>query len=266
MKLYEELTAKERDMYILEVVKLLLSDDLVAAGEHRLPEWEAGWTKALKDMQLIPLYHGKHKLLHWKQRIVRPLVPDLDYYIHCQIVDWAIRKYLSHKDAIFDFGCGTADHLRRARLYTNARLVGLDWAKASQDIISEIGGIEGRNFDLYEPDYSLDFPPNSGVLTVAALEQVGERFEPFLQFLLEKRPAICVHIEPIDELMDQDNLIDMLSVWYCHKRNYLRGFLTRLRQLRDEGKVDIHLERRTYTGSYFIEGHSLVVWSPKEAR
>jgi len=265
MKLYEELTAEERDAYILEIIELLLHGDLPVAGERRLPEWEAGWSKALEDGQLIPRYHGKHKLLHWKQRIVRPLVPDLDYYIHCLIVDWAVATYLSHVDAIYDFGCGTADHLLRIRRYSDTRLVGLDWAQASQDIISQIEGIEGRNFNFYEPDHSLDFPPNSGVLTVAALEQVGERFEPFLQFLLEKRPAICVHVEPIDELMDQDNLIDMLSVWYCRKRNYLRGFLTRLRQLRDAGKVDILLERRTYTGSYYIEGHSLVVWSPKGA-
>lgn len=263
MKLYEELTTEERDGYILEVVELLLHGDLPTAGEHRLLEWEAGWAEALDDRQSIPRYHGKHKLLHWEQRIVRPLIPYLDYYMHCMVVDWAVATYLGHMDTIYDFGCGTADHLLRARRYTGARLVGLDWAKASQDIISEIGGIEGRNFNFYEPDYSLDFPPNSGVLTIAALEQVGERFEPFLQFLLEKRPAICVHVEPIDELMDQGNLIDMLSVWYCHKRNYLRGFLTRLRQLQDQDKVDILLERRTHIGSYFIEGHSLVVWAPK---
>lgn len=122
--------------------------------------------------------------------------------------------------------------------------------------------IEGRNFDFYEPDHALNVGPNSGILTVAALEQVGERFEPFLEFVLRKRPAVCVHLEPIDELMDPKHLVDRLSVLYCRKRNYLSGFLTRLRQLRDEGKVKIHREQRTYTGSYFIEGHSLVVWSP----
>ncbi len=265
MKRYEELTTEERDAYIVEVVDLLLHGDLPTAGEHRLPEWEAGWVEALEDGQFVPRYHGKHELLRWRQRIIRSLVPNLDYQILCEIVDWVVATYLGYQDAIFDFGCGTADHLERIRRYTCMHLVGLDWAQASQDIISEIKGVEGRNFNFYEPDYTLDFPPNSGVLTVAALEQVGERFEPFLQFLLEKRPAICVHVEPIDELMDPDNLIDMLSVWYCHKRNYLRGFLTRLRQLQDEGKVDIHLEQRTYTGSYYIEGHSLVVWSPRGA-
>jgi len=274
---YEELTDEERDSYILEVVEVLTRNDLSAAGEHRLPEWEEGWAgnlEAFKRVQnlesLVPGYHGKHRLLHWKQRIIRPLVPYFDYRIHCLVVDWAIETYLSHVNALYDFGCGPAYHLLRARRYNpEARLVGLDWAKASQSTISEIvasgieTNLEGHNFSFYEPDYSLDFAPDSGVLTVAALEQVGERFEPFLQFLLQKKPAVCVHLEPIDELMDQKHLIDRLSVLYCRKRNYLKGFLTRLRQLQDQNKVKIHREQRTYTGSFFIEGHSLVVWSPR---
>jgi hypothetical protein len=274
---YEEITDEERDSYILEVVEFLIRNGISAAGEHRLSEWEDGWAENLEAFKrtrnpesLIPGYHGKHRLLHWKQRIIRPIVPYFDYRIHCLIVDWAIETYLCHVNAIYEFGCGPAYHLLRARRYnSHARLVGLEWAKSSQRIISEIvhsgieTNLEGRNFNFYEPDYSLDFAPNSGVLTVAGLEQVGERFEPFLQFLLQKRPVICVHLEPIDELMDQKHLIDRLSVLYCRKRNYLNGFLTRLHQLQGQGKVRIHREQRTYTGSFFIEGHSLVVWSPR---
>ena len=273
---YEELTSEERDSYILEVVEQLIRNDLSVAGEHRLPEWERGWAENFEALKrgknlesLIPGYHGKHRLLRWKQRIIRPLVPYFDYRIHCLIVDWAIETNLCHVNALYEFGCGPAYHLLRVRRYNpKARLVGLDWAKSSQSIISEImaagieTNIEGRNFNFYEPDYSLDFSPNSGILTVAALEQVGECFEPFLQFLLQKKPAICVHLEPIDEFMNQKHLIDRLSVLYCRKRNYLHGFLTRLRQLQDQNKVKLHREQRTYTGSFFIEGHSLVVWSP----
>jgi hypothetical protein len=273
---YEELTNEERDSYVLEVVELLASNNLSVAGEHRQAEWEKGWSENLEALKksrsldsLVPGYHGKHRLLRWKQRIIRPLVSYFDYHIHCLIVDWAIETYLSQVNAIYEFGCGPAYHLLRARRYNpKAHLVGLDWATPSQSIISktvEMGietNLEGFNFDFYEPDHSLSFVPNSGILTVAALEQVGDRFEPFLQFLLQKRPAICVHLEPIDELMDQNHLIDRLSVLYCRKRNYLNGFLARLRQLQSQGKVNIHREQRTYTGSFFIEGHSLVVWSP----
>lgn len=277
---YEEISDKERDRYLLDVVNVLFQNnatkDTKAAGEHRLFEWEEGWSENLaairegkKTQDLVPRYHGKHKLVRWRQRIIRPLVSDFDYRIHCIIVDWAVETFLKKVDAIYEFGCGPAYHLLRARKYNpQAKLVGLDWTTASQEIIKQIvkagieKDIEGHKFNFYKPDYSLEVFPNSGFLTVAALEQVGDRFEEFLQFVMAKQPAICVHLEPIDELLDHSHLIDCLSTLYFRKRNYLCGFLPRLHKLQDENKIRIHREQRTYTGSYFIEGHSLVVWSP----
>jgi hypothetical protein len=105
-------------------------------------------------------------------------------------------------------------------------------------------------------------PANSGFITVAALEQIGDKFDPFLEFIFAKKPSLCVHFEPIDEVLDQDNLLDRLSTLYFRKRNYLQGFLPRLRELEREGKLKILTEQRTYSGSFFIEGHSLIVWYP----
>lgn len=274
---YEEISNEERDHFILDVLDVLVSQDrLPVAGEHRLPDWERGWSENLSAFtqdhtaeMLVPRYHGKHGLLHWKQRMIRPLARNFDYLIHCLLVDWAVETYFSQIDAIYEFGCGPAYHLLRARRYNpTARLVGLDWTRASQKIIAQIvkegieTNIEGRNFNFYEPDYSLVIVPNSGVITIAALEQVGARFEPFLQFLLDKKPSVCIHLEPISELLDPDHLIDKLSILYFQKRNYLNGFLTRLQEMEDRGSVKIHRSQRTYTGSFFIEGHSLIVWSP----
>lgn len=277
---YEEISDSERDNYIIEVVNLLVENMVnnsnKPAGEHRLQEWEKGWSENLEALlkgdnysSLVPRYHGKHKLLHWRQRMIRPLEPYFDYKIHCLLVDWAIETYLSKMDSIFEFGCGPAYHLLRTRKRNpTVKLIGLDWTKASQEIIHKIRetgiekNIKGHNFNFFYPDYSLEVPDRSGFLTVAALEQVGDQFEPFLEFVLAKKPAVCVHLEPIDELLDKNNLIDSLSIHYFRKRNYLSGFLPRLRKLQEEGKVRIICEQRTYTGSYFIEGHSLVVWSP----
>lgn len=273
---YRGLTVTERDEYLLDVLRVLWGKDLQKAGPHRLPEWERGWSENLAAIQdqggdaaIIPRYHGKHNLARWSQEIVSPAVPGLDYRLHRVIVDWAISEYLSDVDAIYEFGCGPAYHLLSARKFNaKARLVGLDWASASQAIIREIvakgieSDIEGRSFDFLAPDESLDLSPRGGVLTVAALEQVGEQHDRFVDYLLAKRPSICVHLEPIDELLDQENLLDYLSLMYCRKRSYLSGFLARLRQLETDGLLQIIEAKRTYNGSYFIEGHSLVVWAP----
>ncbi|MFM1756529.1 MAG: hypothetical protein RL621_1490 [Bacteroidota bacterium] len=277
---YEEISSDERDKYILDVVNVLfrvdVDRDTKPAGEHRLTEWERGWGENLEAIKsgksvndLVPRYHGKHSLIHWNQQMIRPLAPFFDYKLHCIIVDWAIEKYLSNVDNLFEFGCGPGYHLLRARkINSHAKMIGLDWTTASQEIIKQIKengiekNIEGENFNFFKPNYSIEVPSNSGFLTVAALEQIGDKYKQFVDFILEKKPSICVHLEPIDELLDQNNLIDRLSTLYFRKRNYLYGYLPYLRQLQEEGKIKIVNEQRTFSGSYFIEGHSLIVWYP----
>ena len=67
---------------------------------------------------------------------------------------------------------------------------------------------EGRLFDFYKPDYDIEIPPDSVVMTFAALEQVSGSFGAFIDFLLAKRPKLCVFVEPIYEWYDPANFID----------------------------------------------------------
>ena len=273
---YEKLTVEERDQCILTIVNALQSPNLIKTGSHRLADWEKGWAENLNSIEsannldaLIPHYFGKHEHVRWKQEIVRAKTKGFDYLVLTVLVEWMLEKFMKPVDNIYEFGCGPGYHLARARaLNPHAKLIGLDWAKSSQAILANVAdkgllsNVEGRNFDFFHPDYNLNVPPNTGIYTVAALEQIGSDIEPFIQFLLKKKPAICVHIEPIDELLDDRNLVDRLSQLYFRKRNYLKGFLPRLQKLEHEGRIVIHNQQRTYTGSFFIEGHSLIAWSP----
>jgi hypothetical protein len=158
--------------------------------------------------------------------------------------------------------------LRLSKQLPNIKFHGLDWAKSSQELILAINNklntsISGFNFDFFNPNKNIDIPKNSGIYTIAALEQVGENFKAFIHFLLEKDPSICIHLEPIDELLDEANLVDNLSTKYFRKRNYLNGFLPYLEKLEKDGIIEIIKKQRIFTGSYFIEGHSLIVWRKK---
>jgi len=272
---YRHVNPSERDDHINTSIKIIF-EDLIAAGSKRLNQWESGWNQNLEEFtktrninSLIPKYHGKYTYLRWKQQIIKPLSPMFDYDIQCVIVDWLFSNYLSDVNGIYEFGCGPAYHLLRARKFNaNAILVGLDWTNASQDIINKIKqtGIErnisGHNFDFCNPDYNISIIPNGGVITIAALEQTGNNFKEFIAYLITQRPKICIHLEPIDDFMDTNHLIDNLSVLYCRKRKYLWGFLPYLQKLQSEGKIEIIVQRRTFSGSQYIEGHSLIVWRP----
>lgn len=272
---YQELDKIERDAYLNDVVNVLLSD-IQKSGQHRISEWEKGWDENLelfklsKDtIDLIPKYHGKRNLLKWKGDIIKPLVSNFDYKVHICFVDAVLQHYLKDCSNVFEFGCGPAYHLIRLNQWNNKiKYHGLDWTNSSQNIISLINqkldlDISSSNFDFFNPDYSLDIPENSAVYTVAALEQIGTQFEDYVNFLIEKKPSICIHFEPIDELLDESSLIDNLTIKYFRKRNYLNGFLPYLEKLESENKIEIIKKQRIYSGSYFIEGHSLVIWKIK---
>ena len=264
-------------MLLRRIVQALLEPNIVQSGDHRLDEWEKGWAENLnlvvrhpEDTQsIIPRYFGKYDAIRWRGRFVRPVSPQFEYRSLAVILDWLFDKYLRDADVIYEFGCGTGYNLLRAREFNpRAVLWGLDWATSSQQIIKQLAqngvdpDIHGKPFDYFDPDESFRLFPNSVVYTVASLEQVGTRWDRFVEYLLRNRPKLCIHIEPIAELLDPGELIDCLSIEYFRKRNYLHGFLDGLRQIEMQGKAIIHRAQRSHIGSLFIEGYSIVVWSP----
>jgi len=273
---YENLTKEEYEKYLISVLLVLMAD-IPKSGEYRLGEWESGWGENFKEfmktndvVSLIPKYHGKNRYVRWLGEIVNPISPHFDYRIHLHFVDIIIHNYMNGIKNIYEFGCGPAYHLLRLnRRYPDVSVCGLDWTSVSQDIIGEINksinsNIDSHKFNFYEPDMQFDLKENSMVYTIAALEQVGSRFVDFIEYLIEKKPQICIHMEPMSEFLSEDKLLDVLSIEYFKKRNYLDGFCRHLIELEKQGRIEILNKKRINSGSYFVEGHSLIVWKPKQ--
>lgn len=276
---YVEFSRRETDELLKTIVQTLQKSEVATSGDHRLDEWERGWGENLDlvsrhpddKLSIIPKYFGKYDAIRWCGRFIRPVSPQFEYRSLAVIQDWLFDKYLRDVDVIYEFGCGTGYNLLRAREFNpRACLWGLDWATSSQKIIEQLAlngidsDIHGKRFDYFDPDESFHLSRDSVVYTVASLEQVGDRWGKFVEYLLRNRPRLCVHIEPIAEVLDPDKLIDRLSIEYFRKRNYLHGFLNGLRQIEKQGKARIHRVQRSHIGSLFIEGYSIVVWSPVE--
>lgn len=260
----------EEQYYCMQAVFSELDKDLTPAGSHRVQQWEMGWGENLASDSILPKYFGKHDILRWKQLFIKPISHDYEINMLHLIVDWLADKYMRDADAIYEFGCGTGHNLQRVRLVnTGAMLIGLDWATSSQELIKNYANKYGDKnlvadkFDFFNPDYDINILDNSVVLTVASLEQTGEMYVEFLDYLLYQKPRLCIHIEPIGELLDGNNILDYLSLRYFKKRNYLSGFLTCLRELESKGHIEIMRAQRTYIGSLFIDGYSVIVWKPK---
>lgn len=273
---YREVTDYERDACIKKIVGTLLDQNIVRSGEHRLGQWEDGWNENLEKLTrhkkpeaVIPHYFGKYNIARFRQRFIRPLSKDFEYNMLGVVLDWISDKYFRTAVSIYEFGCGTGHNLFRVRkVNPDANLWGLDWTVASQKIIRKISrdgidpGFFARRFDYFNPDMDFALDKDAIVYTVASLEQIGGRYNKFVSYLRKNKPKLCVHIEPIAELLDENNLLDYLSIEYFKKRNYLCGFLDYLRTLEKNKKIKIVNAQRTYIGSFFVEGYSVVVWRP----
>lgn len=265
---YRPVPIVERDKWLRRIVETLVQRELDRSGSHRLPIWEAGWAENLKG-SLIPAYFGKYSVVRWCRELIEPEDSRFEYEAFGIIKDWLFDKHLRDVSHIFEFGCGTGHNLIAAhRINPHAILHALDWARSSQQVVDANRASLGNhvlacNFDLFNPNGSFKLIKGAGVFTAAALEQTGDRFAPFIDWLIARRPGIVIHIEPINELLDPNNLMDYLSIQYAKKRDYLSGFLDYLRQKAAAGTIEILTAKRTGIGSLFLDGYSVIVWRPK---
>lgn len=273
---YSKVTFDEFSECLRQIIETLLNPNITKSGEHRREAWEKGWGENLQKFNehnsieaINPLYFKKYSVVRWKQNFIKPLSDNFECNSLAIIQDWLFDKYVRKASAIYEFGCGTGHNLLRVRnVNPLVAIWGLDWVISSQNIINEmvnkgiVNNFHAHNFDYFKPDTNFNLENDSIVYTVASLEQIGSRFKPFVNYLLLNKPKLCIHIEPIVELLNKDNLLDYLSIEYCNKRNYLNGFLAYLRQLENKNTIKIHRLQRTYIGSLYIDGYSVIVWSP----
>ncbi|TSC88514.1 MAG: hypothetical protein G01um10147_10 [Microgenomates group bacterium Gr01-1014_7] len=272
---YKKVENKEYDEAILRIIRTLDSRILKAAGPHRQIDWEKGWEENLQEFirgkrdlnQLIPKFVKKGAYIRFQGNFIKPesdlfetdFVTVLRYYL--------FSKYYKNTDTLYEFGVGSGLNLVAAsEIFPEMKLVGLDWASSSVEILNSLKqklkiNISGKRMDFFNPDGEYRLNKDSAILTIGTLEQLGENFKPFINYLLKNKPKVCIHIETLYEVYDQSNLLDYLAIKYLEKRNYLRGFLPYLKNLEAKKKIRILEMRRTF-GSFYHEGYTYTVWRP----
>lgn len=273
---YSAVNKEEYDAAILRIVDILLDPDAITAGPHRFEQWEKGWGQNLDELKkeksvdsINPHYFGKYPIQRLEQKFIKARSKDFERNMLNIIEYWLFDKYMRDAKHIYEFGCGTGHNLLRVReVNKQAEIWGLDWTTSSQGIIEKVAKqkgdkkLFGHRFDFFHPDKKFVLGNDSVVYTVAALEQVGENYKKFVDYILKNKPKLCVHIEPIGELLDEHVLLDYLSIRYFEKRKYLKGFYLHLKDLEKAKKIKILHGQRSYIGSYFIDGYSVIVWKP----
>lgn len=183
----------------------------------------------------------------------------LEYARFVQLRTELYAMHLRNITELSEFGCGVGHNLSPL-IGSSMKLRGFDWSPAAVKHCKALG-IEAEVFDMFNP--SADVTLHGAVLTIHALEQLGPNWRAFLEFLLVRKPQICIHIEPIEELYDEIDLHDFLALAYHRRRGYLSGFLTGLRELEKWGGVEIIEVRKSEFGNEHHDAYSVVIWRAK---
>jgi hypothetical protein len=276
---YRVLAKPERDQILQQIVKAIGDNQFWISGSDQQAKWEDGWSENLRRFEatrdlkaLIPVFLKKRKIFRFKRDFIEARDGDFEFNLIDLYRRRIFQRHFAAVDSIYEFGCGSGQHLPAlAQLFPAKQIHGADWAESSLQIIAALKksfqwNLHGFRFNMFEPDRRLPLAPSAGVLTVGAMEQLGSRFEAFLDYLRAQAPKVVVHLETIGELYDDANLLDHLALKYDEKRNYLRGYLTRLRALEAEKRVEILQVQRAYFGSVYHDGYSLIAWRPVDHR
>lgn len=272
---YEEARPEWIENFIIETRHLIETKFSQRSTAENQQVFEAGWGENLKlcreqgvsAASLRPLYARPWKQVRYANTVVLPENPHVfEDLVHVSAA-LSFRRYFAEVESVYEFGCGTARFLYLlGTLMPEKALWGADWTPSTLEIIDLIArsgrNIQGHLFDMLQPDLAFSIDKGAGVYTVGALEQLGNRFGPFLDYLLSQNPAIVVHHEPILEFYDEKAPLDRLAMDYHLKRGYLNGYLTALRRLETEGKIRILQALRPGYGDGYNETASLVVWKP----
>ena len=269
---YNILTQQEKETTITEILKSIDKNNFSVTGNKN--KWETGWnevfteyskTKKIESLTAKFSSRGSKSISRLNGEYIHTYSQEFHQNLYTAFHYWAIEKYFGDATEIFDIGCGTGENIKHLfDVYPEKKLHGLDWAQSSVNIVNSLNkdlniNVEGHVFDIFNPDYNLSIPEGSAIYTCESLEQVGNNFHAFLNFLLNKKPKVVVHFEPILEFYNGERLLDYLAIKYHVTRKYLNGYYTELINLQNEGKIRIlHQNRIEYGGLY--HDSSIIVW------
>lgn len=272
-----ELSSEERDKLLVLIIEKIKNDRQVIAGPDRKLAWQKGWAENLdsyinsrgEEVALIPKFLRAGQEIRWKGHYYKTDDPNFELNYIDVLRSFVYQTYFTDIDCLYEFGAGTGFNLLHfSKLNENLNLIGTDFVESAVELMREVGKdfnlkLESHVFDMLNPASSeLRIKKNSGVVTFGSLEQLGSVISPIIEYFVNEKPNICVHIEPMIELYNPQSLEDYLAIWFQGKRGYTSGLISEITKLESEGKAKIIKLQRLNFGSLMMEGFNMLVWKP----
>ena len=273
---YQPIMGQNRDELIIKILQRIEEDVQIIGDPERKHVWEKGWQENLDEFMsgdsgessLVPKFIRSNQAVRFRQKYIMPDDSQFELNYFDIYRNWLFKTYLDKIENCYEFGCGTGFNLYAlSKIFPEIELWGSDFVQPSVDLASAVSQkyqlkLNAYLFDMINPDLDKVIKQNSGVFTIGSIEQLAGKFHSFIDYLIESKPKIVIHTEPVIELYDTNVLEDFLAYKFQHKRGYSEGLLPYLRELENAGKINIEKIQRLNFGSLYIEGYNLIAWRP----
>jgi len=237
-------------------------------------DWQDDWFSVLQNLRtnddnvksiIRPKWFRESAFVNIQNCLSLTETPYVDWEYQLITRQMLFYTHLRDIENICEFGSGSGTNFYLINeILQNKNFILSDISVTSLKIIEELKRKLNRNNLTYsnidiEQDIDLQLPDNTAVITTSVLEQIGDNYKNFINFILKEKPQIVINVEPIVELLDSKNGFDNVMNLYCEKRKYLAGYLTELEKLEKQKKIKIIMKKRTMVSGTFIE-NSVLIW------
>lgn len=273
---YEELPNNVEKEFVLEIIKKIDSDKQIIGADSRTDVWLNGWQENLDDFKanknkesIVPKFIRPNGIVRLNGKFCKTSNPfferDFAKVIQTHLYDKLITSDI---EEVHEFGCGSGFNLiNLSEVNKEVKLYGSDFVQSSVELLGELSNhynidLKSQLFNMLLPDYNYNIGENSCVFTHGSIEQLADKFENFINFLIYKKPKICFHIEPVCEVYNTNELFDYLQYRFHKKRGYTSGLLPYLIDKEKQGEIKNLFYKRVHFGSKFMEGYTIITWRP----
>jgi hypothetical protein len=242
------------------------------AGEHRQQDWETGWAGdgvyySDDEYNNLPYYFKNNSHIRVGQKVFKDISGFAEVNLLRALQVIVFREFLSKIPVrvVFEYGCGTGSNIQYLRRrFPGLDFYGSDWVESACRKLIEnkiLDQEKVRLVNYFDVDTFSGASIAYAAFTNASLEQSGDRYKDFMEFLVGNPMCLGgIHIEPIRELLDLSNPLNVQSFKYAEKRGYLTDFYQNLKSL----EVEILVAKDFSIGSKHINGYQVICWRKKK--
>ena len=270
---YNEVTEEERDKIIHDVMNKIKVDQQEIGSSIRTDIWTKGWGENLtvfnenySEDAFTPKFIRPSEIVRLNGDFIKPIDFNFERNFSYVIRSYVCENYLMPYKNIHEFGSGSGFHLIPiTRRFPDKNIFGSDFVQTAVDLINNVAkhydyNLSASLFNMIEPNPDYKIQESSVICTFGAIEQIASKYNNFLDFLLEKKPELCVHVEPALEMYDEKNIVDSSAIKFHRKRGYSEGMIPKLEALDKSGKIKLLKVKRINFGGLMFEGFTLIVW------